>query len=645
MNNEKIENRIEKIEKYTVEAPVNESFLNAEMAKKIWPEEIINNKDFIKQTELRKKQVKAINNLFDAIPRPDMSIENAIKKGIISEKQAESYYDSLIGILSDPDYKRLVLYLPFESLPKKNNLVESGPGYTTKKFRGAYMTAWKNLLGIHDVRANFVNGDVLEIDERENDLERVVKAAHLIPKLIEKEMINVDEVIKLIENSNDEILRHSIADALSVMADLGQINTKEIKQMEDSEDNLVSNMAKIIKSNMEANNRAINKFTKSAIFSQVQKKLDKKFIQIKNEDYGDITNKRKNWLIEKKEKEAINSLGKNIALSIYNDLITDEEKKYFLTSEASVDSQRAMINGIRQSVEMLAVKDLKKAKELYKNNSDILKKLFQKNDIQLNKSLIKTWRRLYHLGVVEADELEEKNIIIPNLSGDFSHNLENMKEEIQEIKSMVEKIKINPELSKILYPVILQFGSRLKGYGDKDADIDLAVFIKPGIDESERENLQKLLKETFLHDKIKGEMVEFWLEKNDDKLKIHDFNDSDVRLGESSWTHILFGAVWEGDEKEIRKLQQKLLPPYIHETDKKIKGHNARDLYLEELERDILQYRLMHKGYEKFYPNYGGIYTLHADDIDSKSMFWDSGYRRLATRLFAGKVFLPKLKK
>jgi len=35
----------------------------------------------------------------------------------------------------------------------------------------------------------------------------------------------------------------------------------------------------------------------------------------------------------------------------------------------------------------------------------------------------------------------------------------------------------------------------------------------------------------------------------------------------------------------------------------------------------------------------GGIETKNSLDIDSKSSFWDSGYRQLATKLFVSKVF------
>ena len=152
-----------------------------------------------------------------------------------------------------------------------------------------------------------------------------------------------------------------------------------------------------------------------------------------------------------------------------------------------------------------------------------------------------------------------------------------------------------------------------------------------------------MLKENFTHKKIRGEIVEFWLEEKENQLKIIDFTESDVTLGKSYWAHILFGAAWKGNKDIMRELREKLLAPYMYDTGKVIHERDARSLYLEEIERDTLQYRLMHKGYERFFPPCGGIHTPHSDEIDGNSMFWDSGYRQLATKLFASRVFLPKI--
>ena len=84
-----------------------------------------------------------------------------------------------------------------------------------------------------------------------------------------------------------------------------------------------------------------------------------------------------------------------------------------------------------------------------------------------------------------------------------------------------------------------------------------------------------------------------------------------------------------------------LLPNYLSTVDK-----NKRINWLRQLELEALQYRLMHKGYSRFYPLNAMAETTKTQNsflIDSESAFWDSGYRRLATKLFISRVFLPAI--
>src|SRR6185295_13438322 len=117
----------------------------------------------------------------------------------------------------------------------------------------------------------------------------------------------------------------------------------------------------------------------------------------------------------------------------------------------------------------------------------------------------------------------------------------------------------------------------------------------------------------------------------------------DSAMGDSTLTHVLFEGAWGGNKNTIRELYEKLLVDYLYSKGKTVLQHDARTFWLKEIERDTLQYRLMHKGYARFFPKQGGIDTDHSSGIDSNSAFWDSGYRRLASKLFIDKVFLPQL--
>jgi predicted nucleotidyltransferase len=248
------------------------------------------------------------------------------------------------------------------------------------------------------------------------------------------------------------------------------------------------------------------------------------------------------------------------------------------------------------------------------------------------------------LGLVNNEQLKTLGLSMPKLAGPFSENLKALEKETKDIGKMAALIESNPEIAKSVYPVALVFGSRLKGYGSENSDIDIGVFVRPDVSPDDKDKLQALLQKTFQHEKVRGEIVQFRLEKNKEALAVQDRENPAPWLGDSSWTHVLFGAAWTGKAEAINELREKLLVPYFYDEEKTVHGRDARGLYLEELERDTLQYRLMHKGYAKFFPPIGGIDTPHADNIDGQSMFWDSGYRRIATKLFASRVFLPKLK-
>jgi hypothetical protein len=625
--------------------PVVESFLDTGRAAEVWPEDIANNESFLEQLEKRKRLNESINNIFDRLPQPDMPLETAINQKHITEEQAVNLYESLSELLeSDQDYKRIILYLPFEILPNKAwHPSEEKLQQASNRFRGSYMKAWQSLLSTYDVRANFIDGDVLEVDQRDRDLPRVVKAAHLIPKLVESGLIEIRDVVELMERSDDQILKDSIADTLPVLADLGFINGKEIKLMEKSKDRLVSNMALIIASNMEARENPVETTSETITLSTVQEALNNKFSHIDAEEYGDMIEKRKIWLKQKRKQEAVTLLGAGIRTAIMDRRLADEAVTSFLTLEAGPSSQQALIEGIREAIESVASTDPGQAQTLYAKYKEPLLALWKNNNPEVRESLSKAFRRLRHLNIVDDEQLAELNIVMPTLAGPFSENLKIMEKEMLDIRNMVATIESNPELSQLIYPVVLVYGSGLKGYGAQSADIDLGVLVKPGTSFDDQTKLGELLEQTFTHEKIRDKIVKFWLEENEEQLGIHDFESPDVSLGESHWTHILFGAAWEGDKNVIRELHEKLLVPYMYNTDRVIQGRDARSVHLEEMERDTLQYRLMHKGYEKFFPPYGGIHTPHADEIDGNSIFWDSGYRQIATKLFASRVFLPKI--
>ncbi len=626
--------------------PAAGSFKDLATASEVWPENVVNNREFAGQLESRTRLNRILEEVTSKLPRPDISIYQAILKGYISESQASELYKVLADLISDPDYQRVILYIPFEFLPNTNSgLLSEELQEQAIRFGDIYMEAWANLLNTQDVRANFVDGDVLEADLREEDLPRVVKAAHLIPKLVENQLMNIEQVLELVEINKDEILRGSIGDALPVLADMNLLKEADLKRMEDSADVLLNKMAASIRASGQQETKAVHEERPLKIeIESIQQRLEEGSQHIDNKVYeGKTTAKRIEWLKQEAKQQLIESVGEEIAAAIKAGNFSKESWDDFMSPEVSPLVQQALIKGIDGAVESEAAVDMPTAKELYGKYKESLLSLWATNNSGVRDQLSETFRRLHGLGISSDKELADIGIAIPSLTRSSSENLELMADEMGDIQRIVESIESNPDLLQYIYPAVLAFGSRLKGYGGKDADIDLAVMIRPEMRVEDKDKLRGSLNGVFAHEKIQGQVVEFWLENSEDGLAVRDFEHSDPQMGDSSWTHVLFGAAWEGDKATIDDLRRKLLTPYFYNKDKTIHGRQARGLYLEEMERDNLQYRLMHKGYKKFFPAFGGIHTPHADRIDGNSTFWDSGYRLTATKLFASKVFLPKI--
>lgn len=561
------------------------------------------NQEFINQLTDRKSLNDALNLVMKALPRPDMSLQEAILLGCLVESQVADLYSWLSDLLEkQPEYRRLILYLPFEFLPNIEWLPESFElQKEINRFRAAYLSAWYKLLAVQDVRANFVDGDVLEIESRTGDLPRVVKAMHLLPKLIAVNLISLADVYDLLEINDNEIFYQSVNDAIDALPTKDTpIKESKVKQ--------------------------IDLATVEAIITQ-------SLNNIAAEKYFGITSSREQWLKETKKQKLVENIGADICLAIVTNNFGINLAWQF--TQASNFGRQAMIIGIRQAIEMVVKNNQISAQELYDQYAGLLIEFWSIGNTAVINELSKTFQHLYQLGIISEEIFTSFNLNIPKLSGPFSDNLSAMKNDIDYLQTVALAISTDQGLSQYLYPVILVFGSRLKGYGHANSDIDVAVFIKPKTSINNLENIQKLLVEIFDHNKIQGKVFQFWLESDGADLRVRDLNSPNSLIGESHCTYLLFGAVWLGDQVIISQLREQLIVPYFYNQNKELLR-----LYLESLERDILQYRLMHKGYQQFFP---AVSDLETNSIDGQSYFWDSGYRQLAIKLFSQMVFIPQI--
>lgn len=618
-----------------------ESFFDPLLTKAFWPEYVARDPAFLGQIKQRQILINCLENtLFP--PRPDCTTRD-LMTGLYQNEAIEMY--SLLADLLEagPDYQRLVLYLPFELLPDQTTLrLKKSVQEAATRFKQAYMAAWRNLLDTHDVRANFVDGDVTEEDQLAGSAPRVVKAAHLIPKLVERDLLKTEEVITLMEESRDLVLKNSIADALPVLMDFGLLCEADLQRMRKSPDRLVRNMVAIIAARAKLPGQTANTFAGPVTTVFVQKMIIDKASWIAADDKKHITAKRRAWLLETRKNKILEEIGGIIAAAIANGRLDEETITDFLTSYALC--QQALIEGIRIAIESTARTDIGMSLTLCRRYENALLWLWQNSEDDTKELVARALRRFHRLGVFGGNRLKQMGMPIPDLAGPLTDNLAMMEKEIRDLKQMVASITSSPELSQLIYPVVLLSGSRLNGYAGTEADIDIAILVRPRISFTDRPKLHGLLSQFFNHKYIHSDDIkEFWLDADGDRLLIREFDGFDVCIGQRYWTHILFGAAWIGEENILRELFAKLLVPYLSDSTGPIMGRESRGLCLEDMEQSALQYRLMHKGYDRFFPAYGGIHTPHSDGIDDESMFWDCGFRQLATKLFCRRVFLPKL--
>jgi hypothetical protein len=192
----------------------------------------------------------------------------------------------------------------------------------------------------------------------------------------------------------------------------------------------------------------------------------------------------------------------------------------------------------------------------------------------------------------------------------------------------------------------LIYGSRLKGYARLNADLDITVFVKPGVDFASRDQFIGKVNALFKDKVGAGKVVEFWLEADGDRLKVrenlHSLLHSPV-LASRDWAHVLLQGVWYGDDNG-RDLISQVMCEYLLPNERGEDEYQLdRAVWVRELERDVLQYRLMHRGYDKYMPSRRDAKYQKSQGIDGDSAFYDAGYRRLATLLYLKRVFLPDL--
>ncbi len=618
-------------------------------AEGFWPEQVKNDSEIREQVFIRQYLSEYLDYLYQFVKQWDNSFflnHNIPDSHWLKIAQAYDLLSDYIGLESYN--QRLLLYLPFELIPDyhwESQSPELNEAIT--RFRRLYQQRWRRLLQDHDYRANFIDGDVLEPEIRCGKLPMVVKAAHLIPFLLPKGLVSVEKVFSLIENSSDAILNNSLMDALSVLNDLKMLSPANLSYMLYSDHQSLRNLAIIIqddnrvKEKSGANTDTTDKIKNLPAIIQALKEEIK--LSENYRSHPDASVARLNWEKSSIREKIIDKHAEMILpLIISNPLLAEYLQRLTINSNNQISTLLG-VSSFNKVLVKLATADLNEAHLLLHSLQPQLLYLWRAGNQNYTKPLEKLWLHCEHLGVIKPDFLKKMSIKKPGFDCMFDVHQKQLTSEMPILSEVINTINDSPEISRWLYPVFIVYGSTVKGYGATNADLDIAVFIKPNIEPSERPLIKSHLQKLFAGDGRISRILEFWLIKDGFGLWIKDLPDYDRSLGNSTFAHVFFNGVYFGTKENINFFYEKLMITFLRFPSKDLVSQDVRTIWLQEIERDLLQYRLMHKGYAHARPEVSSFRSEHSSDIDSNSSFWDAGYRQVASKLFIKKVFLPQL--
>lgn len=632
----------------SIAPPAVESLLNPQSLYNFWPTEILTNPTLHEAAEMRNHTREAVVRCATQIEDVTKSIESALSDGDINESTVTNLYSSLTTFFeADPYNNRLALYLPFEWLPKNDTMYTSEDCQeAANKFTASYRKAWQELLHIHDLHANFVDGDIPEEISRTEPLSRTVVATKLIPRLVERGIIAADEVLSLLKYTDDQILREGVGEALSVLADKQLLNEKALKELTDSDDTFLRETANLILAEQQEQVKGLSGGTVDdlaqffATTSVVLKEGQARYEQPKD----NLTDARRTWLSQENIQRILSKRANLLANALDKGTVDTAQLIEYLQVNDNSDSARTTALAIQSLCDNKPSENQEYLQtEVRERYLPLLSSLLLHSDNAVRNDAENALLHLKATKLITPETLTDLGIKPPTLNAPFEERIHDIEKDVHTIGSTLATLETaHPELNSYIYPAAVLLGSRTKGYAKENSDLDVAVYVRPGIT-VDQTRLQELLKDAFPNEVVSGAVMTFRLFEDSNNLWIQNGEDTEDRtLGTTVDAHPLRG-VWCGDKAAIKELHEKLLPEYLYSKDKTLYGEDARQVWLEELERDTLQYRLMHKGYDRLYPKRGRLNTPHSDAMDGQSTFYDSGYRRLATQLYIDRVFLPQL--
>jgi hypothetical protein len=541
-----------------------------------WNARILENESLVTSSCLRQRIVEMLERIYTLVPRVDTDFGMALEIKLVTEQALAELYESLNEFLQEEaGAERLLLYFPMELVPGSAWKPQTKRlSNTIKTFTQIYKQKLRLLLTHKDLRANFTDGDIPEEEIRRGPLPQVVKAVHLIPPLVLKGTLNMEWVDSIHVDGSDRVLEESLEEIRHLL-------TYEGGEKENPKDSLVRDSAWL---------KSCVSQTLEAIRSSRQKHLA---------TLAEKPEARVAWETLRDDQKLVTQCSSEIAEGLMEGSLTTADLEYLFGDSETAEQVLIGIVSVRMMIDNSA-------------------------DYEAFKALVESIGPSRDTRIHEALE-------------SLRHRVENAKpiprqEDMVVFEKIAEAIETDQELSEFLFPVIIAYGSRIKGCSTKNGDVDFAVMVRPGTPFGLRSKIQTGLKAIIASLGVHGKALEFWLEERSGHILVRDFGKTDRSLADSSFGDTLLQGAWFGEEETIRRLYEEILEGYLEST--------YRVDLLREMERVVLQYRLMHKGYHHFHSEQRSA-CVQKEMVDYQGAFWDPGYRRLATTLFLRKVFLP----
>lgn len=553
------------------------------------------------EAKQRRELNEIVSTLFAKIPHPNMNVGQALEKGLISENELTAFYEQLTAFIqADKNHARIILYLPSQLLPHIK-LAENNR--TTQKFAEVYKNAWYQLLHESEPRASYVDGDLLE--EGMGAPPRIRKVGHLLPDLLESGVIDLSEIMSLFEVTHQSELHESLMAGLLVARERNLVSDEEWKIFQ-------------------------MKILPNVLGDIYQKNT------LNSSQPVEISPERKDWENQVKSEAILETEANSQLLRVQSGETT-------ITRVFQLDSLVG-IKVIMYMGEQLAKTDKKKAQAFAQEQLAVLEAHWREKApgaANIILTLLSHWSKL---AIVNSDQLDTFEIQIPDLAAPFPLDLD--KEVNSEMAYAVEaskKIEGHPKLSQYLFPIIVAVGSRVKGQAGPDTDFDAGIVFKPTTPWEMRSEILEIIRQDIPELSRIHKPLEFWLSQNDTGYGIKATPTDIETVVTPVQIHFFLNGIWFSQTPEFQKISEDILNKYLDTSRFLDQKDEVRRQLLRQLELDMLQYRLMHKGYRRFYPSYKADGTESSKMIDWESDYWDPQYRRIATQLFLSRVFLPDL--